>query len=280
MTAMLYSGMRRVNAHADRIGRPRVMIAGLGLLIVGSTLGVQIHGVAGFIAGLPLQALGSAAYATAALSLIKPRSAVPYVAAVAARVRIRATLYAAVRRAYGAMFVRTSALWLILPYVANVKCGMGAALVSALLTAGATANVLGFASVLPLSRRYGRIVPATAGSAMVVAGTALLHATCAPDAWIAALLIGAGGGLSMPMFSVLAADLSSAERTGSAGARVRSSTDIALMTAPAIIGTLLGRGNLEWALALSIGVMMLCLGSACVAGSAQRKRDCSRATAA
>ena len=306
-------------ALSQRYGRVGVMTAGLGFIILGSAFVLLIHGLAGLWTGLVLQAIGSAAYATAALGMVidigSPPSRVRDMAgyqgayligislgpilggaaateagfgapfalqmllcALALTVVVtgernprpdlpRMTLscqfgprvYAAAIGAYGVMFVRTSALWLILPFVAGKLHSMNVGMVGALITIGALANVIVLPMVSGLTQRWGPISVATIGSGIVLAAVGVLLIPDATAIWISSFLIGIGGGLSMPTFTAIAANATPPERAGATMGLMRSATDLAMMSGPLIIGVFIEQNHLQIGLFTAILIVMVCL---------------------
>lgn len=301
---------------AHHLGYRATMIAGLGLLAGGSLCTALHQGLVGLLAGLPLQALGSGAFAGAAVAMLERHTsarthdlaryqgaqllgisvgpllggilaarwgfgapftlqlalAVVAVGIILADPALRlgmhidvsterfAVISAAVAGAYGVAFVRTSALWLVLPYIAHRKYGMGIAAVGALITAGVLANllVLPFAEYLSHDRR--RRAFGVGGGIMVVAGTALTLGSWCVMPWFAAVSIGFGAGMLMPLFAVLAPN---------APMRwARTATSFAFISAPAIVGILLSRATLELALCASVAVAILVVACALAVASA------------
>jgi DHA1 family multidrug resistance protein-like MFS transporter len=156
-------------------------------------------------------------------------------------------------------FVRTAALWQLIPLIAAARFGMGFDQVGLAVTITSLANVL----ILPLSGnlvdRFGwRYLPPIASVGYAVSLLLIAGGTAEPMFWSGVVLAGVFGGLIGPASSTALIELTQPALLPSASGLQRTFNDLGFVLGPVTMGMLAdGFGITDgWGLALTAGLLL------------------------
>ncbi|MFT4123272.1 MAG: MFS transporter [Microbacteriaceae bacterium] len=143
-------------------------------------------------------------------------------------------------------FVRTAALWQIIPLIAADRFGMDFDLVGIAVTVTSLANL----AVLPLSGRLidrlGWRVPPYIAAFVMAASLALVALSgSVPGFWIGIALVGAAGGFIGPALATSMVEITPTAVLGSATGLQRTVGDVGFVAGPVVVGMLADLGGLD-----------------------------------
>lgn len=226
---------------------------------IGPTIGGYLAGAFGVSAPFWAYALAAAVALVAAVLYVHPSTI--DTATVPARVPLRRTLWhpqyvANLAMSFSAGFVRTAALWQLVPLVAATHHGMSLALIGIAVTVTSLANV----AVLPISGRLvdrlgWRVPPWVAAivQALALATVGLSASTVA--FWVAITVIGITGGFIGPALATSMVEITPTAALGSATGLQRTVGDAGFVLGPVVVGGLMDLAGLTDA-----GAMLLVAG--------------------